>query len=68
MANLAWQVRNFAQLSARAANDKALAQHLLALARSGGTEMSLVLAALRDQGIPTDAPVGDPTEAPTATR
>lgn len=68
MANLAWQVRNFAQLSARAANDKALAQHLLALARSGGTEMSLVLAALRDQGIPTNAPVGDPTEAPTATR
>lgn len=56
MANLAWEVRNFAELSARAADDKALAQHLLALARNGGTEMSLMLAALRDAGIPTDAP------------
>lgn len=65
MANLTWQVRNFAQLSARAADDKVLAQHLLALARSGGTEMSLVLAALRDQGIPVDAPGGGSMEAPT---
>ncbi len=56
MINLAWEVRNFAALSARAADDKALAQHLLALARNGGTEMSLMLAALRDEGIPTDAP------------
>lgn len=54
--NLTWQVQNFAQLSARVPNDKALAQHLLALARSGGNEMSLLLAALRDNGIPTDAP------------
>lgn len=67
MANLAWQVRNFAQLSDRAANDKALAQHLLALARRGGTEMSLMLAALRDQGIPVDAPGSGVTEASTAT-
>lgn len=56
MTNLAWEVRNFAALSARAAGDKALAQHLLALARNGGTEMSLMLAALRDEGIPLDAP------------
>jgi len=54
--NLIWQVQNFAQLSARAQGDTALAQHLLALARSGGTEMSLVLAALRDYNIPVDAP------------
>lgn len=54
--NLIWQVQNFAQLSGRAQADKALAQHLLALARSGGTEMSLLLAALRDYSIPTDAP------------
>jgi len=54
--NLVWQVQNFAQLSARAQSDLALAQHLLALARSGGTEMSLVLAALRDYKIPTEAP------------
>ena len=54
--NLVWQVQNFAQLSARAQGDVALAQHMLALARSGGTEMSLMLAALRDYQIPTDAP------------
>jgi hypothetical protein len=28
----------------------------LALARNGGTEMSLMLAALRDNSIPIDAP------------
>jgi hypothetical protein len=54
--NLIWQVQNFAGLSLRAQNNKAQAQHLLALARSGGTQMSLVLAALHDDGIPTDAP------------
>ena len=54
--NLVWQVQNFAELSVRARNDKAQSQHLLALARTGGTQMSLILAALRDDGIPTDAP------------
>ncbi len=54
--NLIWQVQNFAQLSARAQGDAALCQHMLALARSGGTEMSLMLAALRDYNIGTDAP------------
>lgn len=54
--NLVWQVQNFAQLSLRAQTDKAQAQHLLALARNGGTQMSLVLAALHDAGIATDAP------------
>lgn len=54
--NLIWQVQNFAELSLRAQNDKAQSQHLLALARNGGTQMSLVLAALHDDGIPTDAP------------
>jgi hypothetical protein len=56
--DLIWQVQNFAEMSARATNDKALAQHLLALARNGGTEMSLLLAALRDDGISTEAPEG----------
>jgi hypothetical protein len=56
--DLVWQVQQFAQLAARAQTDKAQAQHLLSLARSGGTEMSLVLAALRDAGLPTSAPVG----------
>ena len=54
--NLVWQVQNFAQLSLRAQSDKAQAQHLLALARNGGTQMSLMLAALHDAGIATDAP------------
>jgi hypothetical protein len=54
--NLIWQVQSFAQLSARAQGDAALSQHLLLLATSGGTEMSLLLAALRDNNIPTDAP------------
>ncbi|MFC5438237.1 hypothetical protein ACFPME_16880 [Rhodanobacter umsongensis] len=56
--NLIWQVQSFAQLLARAQEDPALAQHLLSLARNGGTEMSLLLAALRDGGIPVDAPAG----------
>lgn len=54
--DLTWQVQQFSQLAARAQADKALAQHLLALARSGGTEMSLMLSALRDAGLPTNAP------------
>jgi hypothetical protein len=56
--NLIWQVQNFGQLSARASTEAALAQHLLALARNGGTEMSLLLAALRDAGVPNEAPAG----------
>ncbi|MGC1550322.1 MAG: hypothetical protein WA777_17520 [Rhodanobacter sp.] len=54
--NLIWQVQNFAELSARAQSEPAVAQHLLTLARTGGTQMSLLLAALRDYNIPTDAP------------
>ncbi|HUB88631.1 MAG TPA: hypothetical protein VMA74_02765 [Dyella sp.] len=54
--NLIWQVQNFAAISLRAQSDKAQAQHLLALARSGGTQMSLMLAAMHDAGVPTDAP------------
>lgn len=54
--NLVWQVQNFGQLLVRARDDKALDQHLLALARHGGTEMSLMLAALRENNIPIEAP------------
>jgi hypothetical protein len=57
--DLVWQVQSFARLSARAPTDQAVAQHLLALARNGGTEMSLLLAALRDYGIPTTMPAAD---------
>jgi len=54
--NLIWQVQSFAQLSTRAQGDQALAHHLLLLAIHGGTEMSLMLAALRDNNLPIDAP------------
>jgi hypothetical protein len=54
--NLVWQVQSFSQLSMRAKGDTAVAQHLLKLARSGGTQMSLVLTALHDFNMPTDAP------------
>jgi len=54
--NLTWQVQSFARLSARVPDDQALAQHLLALARNGGSEMSLLLATLRDNNISTEAP------------
>jgi hypothetical protein len=57
--SLIWQVQNFSQLSTRAPTDKAMSQHLLALARNGGTEMSIVLAALRDYSIPLEAPKED---------
>ncbi|HEY8681880.1 MAG TPA: hypothetical protein VIM06_01805, partial [Rhodanobacter sp.] len=56
--SLIWQVQSFAQLAARAQGDKVMAAHLVALARNGGTEMSVLLAALRDNQIPTDAPAG----------
>ena len=54
--DLVWQVQQFTRLAAKAQADKAQAQHLLSLARHGGTEMSLMLAALRDAGISTTAP------------
>jgi hypothetical protein len=56
--NLIWQMQRFAQLNIQAQGDKATAQKLLALARSGGTEMSVILAALRAYGIPPEAPAG----------
>ena len=49
-------MQNFSQLSIRAQGDPAVAQHLLTLARSGGTQMSLVLTALHDYDVPVDAP------------
>ena len=54
--NLVWQVQSFSQLSLRAKGETAVAQHLLTLARSGGTQMSLVLTALHDYNMPVDAP------------
>lgn len=62
--NLVWQVQSFSQLSLRAQGDSSVAQHLLTLARSGGTQMSLVLTALHDYEMPVDAPTDwEPTKA-----
>jgi len=54
--NLVWQVQNFSQLLSRAQGDTVLASQLLRMARTGGNEMSLVLTALRDNGIAVEAP------------
>jgi hypothetical protein len=54
--DLTWQVQRFALLASTVRTDPALAQHLLALARNGGTEMSVLLSALRDAGVPAQAP------------
>jgi len=56
--NLIWQMQRFAQLNIQAQGDKATAQKLLALARSGGSEMSVILASLRAYGMPSEAPAG----------
>lgn len=65
--DLVWQLQQFTQLAARAQADKVQAQHLLALARRGGTEMSLMLAALRDAGVPTTPPADwEPHKAESA--
>lgn len=63
--NLAWQLQNYGALGFRALDDDNLAQKLLAGARSGGTELGLVLSSLRDNGIATEAPDGwQPQAAP----
>ncbi|NII10602.1 hypothetical protein [Oleiagrimonas sp. C23AA] len=54
--DLVWQVQQFGKLSARAANDAKVANKLLALARHGGTQMSVMLAALHAFDIPQNAP------------
>lgn len=54
--NLIWQVRSFNKLLRRAADDPELARHVLVLARNGGTEMSLMLASLRQAKLPVEAP------------
>ncbi|MBB3226430.1 hypothetical protein FHW69_001020 [Luteibacter sp. Sphag1AF] len=62
--NLVWQMQRFAQLTMQGQGDKVTAQKLLALARTGGTEMSVVLSALRAYGIPAEAPAGwEPAKA-----
>ena len=65
--NLAWQLQNYGVIGVRALNDDKLAQPLLTAARSGGTELSLMLSSLRANGIPTEAPDGwQPAQPPAA--
>lgn len=66
--SLIWQVQNFARLLGRAQTDAATAQHLVMLARRGGTEMSILLTALRDDNIPTEAPADWTPQSPTQTQ
>lgn len=56
--NLTWQLENYGVIGVQGLNNDKLAQQLLTNARSGGTELSLVLATLRANDIPTDAPAG----------
>ena len=54
--NLAWQVHQYSALLQRALTDSSLASQWLASARNGGTELSLMLATLRANQVPLDAP------------
>lgn len=54
--DLAWQMQNYGALGLKAMSDDKIARPLLEAARSGGTELSLVLSTLRGNGIPTEAP------------
>lgn len=54
--DLAWQMQNYGAIGVKALTDDKLAQSLLDAARTGGTELSLVLSTLRANGIPTEAP------------
>lgn len=61
--NLAWQVQQYSQLLRGAFTDPSKAAHWLDAARSGGTELSLMLATLRANGIDSDAPPADAAPA-----
>jgi hypothetical protein len=63
--NLAWQVQQYSALLQHALTDSGVASQWLNAARTGGTELSLMLSTLRANGVSTDAPVGD-VSAPAA--
>ncbi|HXS73823.1 MAG TPA: hypothetical protein VN725_07235 [Rhodanobacteraceae bacterium] len=62
--NLAWQLQNYGALGIQGLNNDQLAQQLLEAARTGGTELSLVLSSLRANNIATEAPQGWQPEQP----
>ncbi|MGH8212007.1 MAG: hypothetical protein ACREPP_02110 [Rhodanobacteraceae bacterium] len=54
--DLAWQMQNYGVLGMESFTDDARGGPLLDAARSGGTELSLVLSTLRANGVSTEAP------------
>ncbi|TAN08832.1 MAG: hypothetical protein EPN38_00980 [Rhodanobacteraceae bacterium] len=56
--DLAWQVQQYSALLQHALTDPGIAARWLTAARTGGTELSLMLATLRGNGVPTAAPAG----------
>ncbi|MGH8113660.1 MAG: hypothetical protein ACREPS_01200 [Rhodanobacteraceae bacterium] len=64
--NLAWQVHQYSGLLQRSLTDPTLSSRWLAAARNGGTELSLILATLRDNQIPPDAPASGSSTAAAA--
>lgn len=54
--DLAWQMENYGMLGLKSLTDDARGGPLLEAARSGGTELSLVLSTLRANGVSTEAP------------
>lgn len=54
--NLAWQVHQYSALLQRSLTDASQASQWLTTARNGGTELSLMLATLRANQVPLDAP------------
>lgn len=62
--DLAWQMQNYGMLGMKSLTDDARGGPLLEAARSGGTELSLVLSTLRANGISTEAPADWQPESP----
>lgn len=65
--DLAWQVHQYSTLLQRALTDSARSSKWLVTARNGGTELSLILATLRANDVPLEAPADD-SPAPAASR
>ncbi|MGH8215831.1 MAG: hypothetical protein ACREPZ_09085 [Rhodanobacteraceae bacterium] len=63
--DLAWQVRQYSALLQRSLTDPTQASRWLTAARNGGTELSLILATLRANDVPLNAPA-DEASAPAA--
>ncbi|HEX7370357.1 MAG TPA: hypothetical protein VF284_08790 [Rhodanobacteraceae bacterium] len=61
--NLAWQVQAYSGLLQRSLTDPSQASQWLAAARTGGTELSLMLATLRANNISPDSPAAAPSSA-----